>query len=252
MKKLSTLIILLSSIYSLGQTVENEKVSYSDGITNIRVSQIQDILLGYPTANELKDKAVDYYNDGTNFIYSDPEKAAALLKKSIQIEPTFVQAYDNLGKTYRILEKFDTAIKYYKASSEIFPNGPTAHQNLAVVYDKQNKYELAISEYKKLIEIDVNNPEGYYGLGNIYYKYTDEYEIALINTKKALELYEKNPPNYIGDCYKLVGLIYYYMDNKKQARIYIQLAKEKYIENDFKEIFYQSIPKDILEELLIN
>ena len=113
-------------------TVQDEVMSITDGA--------KDVLEGYPDASLFDYAAIDYYNKATNIIYSDPNLAAEYFLKAIKIEPKFVQAIDNLGKVYRILEKYDLAEKYYKKSIEIFPNGSTAHQNLAVVYDRQERY----------------------------------------------------------------------------------------------------------------
>ena len=169
--------------------------------------------------------------------------------KAIKIEPKFVQAIDNLGKVYRILEKYDLAEKYYKKSIEIFPNGSTAHQNLAVVYDRQGRYNEEVEEYKKVIKINSQDPEGYFGLAKTYLYRTNEIDLALKNALKALELYKKNPPNYIGDGYQLVGLIYYYSGDETNAKKYIQIAKEKHIENDLEDAF--TVHESILTKLSI-
>jgi tetratricopeptide (TPR) repeat protein len=222
-------------------TVQDEVMSITDGA--------KDVLEGYPDASLFDNAAIDYYNKATNIIYSDANLAAEYYLKAIKIEPKFVQAIDNLGKVYRILEKYDLAEKYYKKSIEIFPNGSTSHQNLAVVYDRQGRYNKEVDEYKKVIEINSKDPEGYFGLAKTYLYRTSEIDLALKNALKALELYKKNPPNYIGDGYQLVGLIYYYSGDEINAKKYIQIAKEKHIENDLEDAF--TVDESILTKLSI-
>lgn len=250
MKTSYLLILIFCSVYSFSQT-EGDYTDYNkDKVVSILTPQEQDILNGYPDYNEIDEKAIEYYNKATGLIFTDTDLAIKYFLKAIEFDSKFIQAYDNLGKSYRSLEKYDLAIKYYKKSIAIFPNGDVAHQNLALVYGKQKKYDLAINEYKKLIDILPNSPEGYYGLADIFLS-SNELALALTNAKKALEIYKKNPPNYIGDSYAQIGLIYYYLGDNSNAKIYIQNAKEKYTENNLEQIFKDTFPVSILEKLLI-
>ena len=249
--------LLFVSFSSIAQTA----IYHSDGVLTVKVPTTIDVLLGYPTADELESDAIDNFNKGTEILkylneLSDDEKIKAIEQatdfyiSAINFDSKFVQAYDNLGKAYRMLRKYDLAIKSYEASIKIFPNGPTAHQNLANVYEKQNNWNKAIKEYKKVIDLTPQSPEGYYGLANVYQK-TSKLELALSNALIALKLYEKNPTNYIGDSYGQVGLIYYYMDDKIKAKEYIQIAKDKYIFNQLQDYFYSIFPNNLLKELSI-
>jgi len=150
-----------------------------------------------------------------------------------------------------MLNENDLAIKSYKISLKIFPKGNAARQNLAVVYSKMGDWNNAIYEYKILVKSNSNNPEGYYGLADVYSK-SKNYDLALPNALAALELYKQSPTNYIGDSYGQVGLIYYYLGNKSEAKKYIQIAKREYIINDFEANFYSTFPKSLLNELSIN
>ena len=49
----------------------------------------------------------------------------------------FVQAYDNLGKSYRMLGNYNLAKESFEISIKIFPSGISAHQNLAIIYEKE-------------------------------------------------------------------------------------------------------------------
>jgi tetratricopeptide (TPR) repeat protein len=170
--------------------------------------------------------------------------------KAINLDYQFIQAYDNLGKAYRMIEKYDSAIKTYEISLKVFPSGISAHQNLAVIYEKQKTWDKAIYEYKILTNRVPLNPEGYYGLANVYKK-NSKLNLALSNALKALELYKQNPTNYIGDSYGQVGLIYYDLGNKLEAKTYIQKAKNTYISNNLEDYFYKTFPKSLINELSI-
>ena len=253
MKKQILVFFLLIFIDSYGQT----GIYHSNGTLTVEIPTSFDVLYGYPNANQIDSKAIDEYNKGTTIIINlnkQTNKENSLLKaidhfiSSINYDKKFVQAYDNLGKSYRMLGNYNLAKESYEISIKIFPSGISAHQNLAIIYEKEKDWRNAIFRYKTVIKLQPNNPEGYYGLANVYMK-TSEYEIALKNASKALELYKKNPTNYIGDSYGQVGLIYYYTKNNIKAKEYIQIAKEKYISNNLKSYFYSTFPKNMLKEL---
>ena len=249
MKTKYLLILLFCNVYSFSQTEGDYK---EDEVVHINVSQTQDILHGYPDYSDINERAIEWYNKATNILYTDTDLAIKYYLSAIKIDHKFVQAYDNIGKIYRMLKEYDLSIKYYKKSIDIFPNGDVAHGNLALVYKLQNKFEDAINEYKKVIEIQPNSPEGYYGIAGIYlHQQVNELELALINAKKALDIYKMNPPNYIGDSYAQVGLIYYYLGNNAKAKAYIQIAKEKYNENNFEQVFKDTFPSSMLKKLSI-
>tara|TARA_B110000114_G_C15012630_1_gene365448 strand:- start:155 stop:934 length:780 start_codon:yes stop_codon:yes gene_type:complete len=259
MKNILFTIALLVSSVSFGQTA----IYSSNGVLTIETPEFQDVLLGYPTVDMLNSKAIDNYNKGTEILYS-LNKASTNIKRinlinqaidyfiiSINFDSKFVQAYDNIGKAYRMLKKHDLAIISYEMSLKIFPKGVSAHQNLGVIYVEQKNWDKAIKEYKILIKLSPENAEGYYGLANIYQR-TSKLKLALSKALIALNLYEKNPTNYIGDSYAQIGLIYYYMGHKLKAKKYIQIAKDKYISNNLEPYFYSTFPKNMIKELAIN
>jgi tetratricopeptide (TPR) repeat protein len=93
------------------------------------------------------------------------------------------------------------------------------------VYTLQKLYDKALNEYKILIKIDPNDPEGYYGVAN-YYMTIGKYDLALKNAKEALRLYEESDHPYIKDGQLLLGLIYYYSNDKMNAKIILKKAKD--------------------------
>ena len=82
-----------------------------------------------------------------------------------------------------------------------------------------------------------------------FYRNTYDFNLALSNALNALTLYKKNPPNYIGDSYAQIGLIYYDLGNKSQAKTYIQIAKEKYISNNLESVEIFEITNRVLSRL---
>jgi|TARA_B110000259_G_scaffold137752_1_gene155116 tetratricopeptide (TPR) repeat protein len=237
MKNLILTLVLLLSFNSFTQTAIYNP---DDDVLTIEIPTDLDELRGYPSPNELDSEAIIWYNLATEIIATRPNQAILLFKKAINKDPSFVQAYDNLAKTYRTLEEYDLAVKYYLLSQKIFPEGSSAYQNLAVVYRYQEKWDQAIRQYKMVISLNPDDPEGYYGLAGVYLTMgNDKLILALSNAKKALNLYNINAPNYIGDSYAQIGLIYFYTGEKVLAKQYLEIAKVKYNENNLSQMFSQ-------------
>ena len=119
----STIILLSIILINLtpNKYMCQEKNSKTTGVYNIDdgvMSTIQseetEQLQGYPQANEINGRAISLYNDATELIYEKPDLAISYYKEAIEIEPKFIQAIDNLGKVYRIIEKYDLAEKLTK------------------------------------------------------------------------------------------------------------------------------------------
>ena len=190
-----------------------------------------------PTESET---ARNYYNSGHDyFVQENFKKAVEYYKMAILEDPNYIDAYDNLGLSFRNLNLLDSAQKYYLISHSKYPKGAVAITNLAVVQEYKNNTEGAIIYYKKAIEIEPENPEGYYGLSRMYLN-SNKYEDALKYGLIAEKYYKLNNSPYIGDCYYLLCLIYYYNNNKPLAQKYLALSKKagidvnKNIEKDLK------------------
>ena len=228
------LIITLSLLISNNFYSQTEGIfEVSDGVLVISNDLSTDRKKGYNGTTSKK--AMKFYNQAFETSQVDVFKAIKLYNESIKIDPYFVEAYDNLGRLYRVVKDYNSAIECYQKSIALYPEGVTAHQNLAVVYEMLNDFESAKKEYRFLIELNPLDPEGYYGLGYMQLWSAETVQSlydALDNAKKALELYTLNPPNYIGDSYFLIGYIYIYLNKNEEADRYFELAKKSYQENN--------------------
>jgi tetratricopeptide (TPR) repeat protein len=222
-------LILSTNLYSQSDNI----FAISDGVVVVQNDILEDRRNGYMGTRS--NKARRFYNKALRKSSTDVVEAIALYLKSIEADPFFVEAYDNVGRLYRVTKDYSSAIEYYQKSIALFPEGQTAHQNLALVYKSSGDDEKAASEYQTLINLFPNNPEGYYGLATVYLSSSDTKELmqlALENAVKALELYSIDPPSYIGDSYFLIGYINYFLSNESEMLKYFELAKESYLENN--------------------
>jgi len=217
---LAVIFTFLVSSISYSQKTETENVINDNTNNKITISET-----GLYDGTK-SDKARNYYNKAKDFADNhDFNNAKKYYLKAIKEDDTYIEAYDNLGLTYRRLGKIDDAIIYYKKSIELYPSGITAHQNLATAYNIIKDYDNAIKEFNEIAKIEPNNPESYFGLANTYMTIS-KFDKALQNAKKALELYKKSNSHLVGDGYYLEGLIYYYKNDKIKAKEDFQNAKK--------------------------
>ena len=241
-------MLLIFTIICLSINISYTQVSWKNNILTFPATKKTDIVYNYPT--DIDNQAIIYYNKAINATASNTESAINYYLLAIDIEPQFIQAYDNLGQLFRVNEQYNQAIKCYEKSISIYPLGHIAQINLATLYNTQDNSSKALYHYQNVIEIQPESPEGYYGVAQILLN-NKSYDSALEHAKKALIRYERKPNTAIGDCYSLIGLIYYYLDNYSQARKHIRIAKIKYQEYNLEELFYNTFPNWLLSELSI-
>lgn len=110
-----------------------------------------------PTKSET---ARNYYNNGYDyFVQGNFKKAVEFYKLAILEDPNYIDAYDNLGLSFRNLNLLDSAQKYYLISHSKYPKGALAITNLAVVQEYKNNTEGAIIYYKKRLKLNLKTPK---------------------------------------------------------------------------------------------
>lgn len=170
-------------------------------------------------------EAQTYYETGVKlFDENNFREAVSYYKKALEIDPSFIDAMDNLGNSYRYLGVLDSAKFWYDKSIAIFPKGYIAHQNLAIVYIALLKYKEALAEYDKLIALDPENAEGYFGKTNVFVLLGKGDEV-IWNAQKSRELYKRANDSYEMDAVYMIGIGYYLKKDKAQAKKYLTDAK---------------------------
>lgn len=185
------------------------------------------------------------------FAENEEEQAVILLKKSIELNSNFPDAYESLGVILSRLEKYEEAIDIMKKLTEIDPNEPMARTNLSIFYMKignkeeaekqmalattlkfkkamlENKHKKDLEEqsrkerdviieriemFKEVLETeDSEDLIANYGLGKSYFD-LEKYEEAIPYLKKATEL-----KNDYSMAYLYLGKALEFSNNKKQA-----------------------------------
>lgn len=173
-------------------------------------------------AEDIQD-ATFYYNKGwsENELekYSD---AAESLKKCVEIDDTFSDAFSELGFAYYELGMNDEAIANYRTAMNL-DKETDYHPILGIAdvyYDNLKNYDSAIVYYEKGLQLQKNNKTAYYKLGWCYND-REKYNEAISPLQQALVL----DPDY-GQAKTELGYAYYKLNRYDDALgIFKQIMK---------------------------
>ena len=185
-----------------------------------QIESVQAVEKDTPIKDVLK-----YFNMGADF-YRQREisKAIQAYQKVIELDPTYVEAYNNIGIIYQDLGDFDKALEAYRTSIKINPQYEKAYNNLGIVLLLNGHYEESKEAFQNALDINPNNIESYINLG-ILYKKQGQFEKAIEYYQKALTI---NPLH--GETHYNIGLLYEQLENHKMAishyQKFIQLSSK--------------------------
>ena len=108
-------------------------------------------------------------------------------KKSIELNPKYFFAYNNIGKAFLNLKKFEDALYNFDKTLEIKPDFFEAYNNKGNVLTKLGNYDEALINYDKAIGIKRNNIYSYIFKGHILSQ-INKLEEALENYKIAYSI----------------------------------------------------------------
>jgi len=118
--------------------------------------------------------------------------ATELLKKVVALEPKHKDAWNNLGRAYLGLGKYEESISAFKKQIEINQFDEFAYNNLGLAYQSQQKYDDAIAAYKKQLEVNPLDQFAHGNLGSLYLE-RKNYAEAVPELERAVQITSQNP-----------------------------------------------------------
>jgi tetratricopeptide (TPR) repeat protein len=123
-----------------------------------RLRQAKDYLSALDCYREAvrKRATAGYYNKIaiTELMLRHPTEAASAAKKALRMDKQMAEAWNNLGVTYYMRNKFKGAIHNYQKAISLQPSFASFHNNLAAAYMDSKKFGLGVAEYRKAFELD--------------------------------------------------------------------------------------------------
>jgi tetratricopeptide (TPR) repeat protein len=170
-----------------------------------------------------------HFNSGVSF-YNQREfsKAIQAYQKVIELDPTYVEAYNNLGIIYQMIGDLERAFESYQKSTEIKPRYEKGYNNLGILLLLKGRNEEALEAFQKALAINSNNIESHINLG-ILFKKKGEWEKAIDSYQKALAI---NPLHR--ETHYNIALLYEQLENSELAishyQQFIQLSSKSHPE----------------------
>jgi len=215
----------VESIKGFIKDVQTLLVNDCKALKKITFSNDEEKLNSYSTNK----KANEFYNKGISESRNgNYKKALKYYKKAVTIDDKFVFAWDNLGRAYRELHKYDKAIEAYKNSIAVDSLNRTPLMNIAVAYNYKKDFENAEYWYTRLKDIYPKDPEGHYGLSLVYMN-KNKLEASLNSVIDALELYQESKSPYAADAKKVMKYLYNLFKEQNKTDSFEDICKNRNI-----------------------
>jgi tetratricopeptide (TPR) repeat protein len=82
------------------------------------------------------------------------DEAVQAYSEAVDLNPEFVQAWNNLGLAYQAQRRFNRARRAYGEALDLAPNLAIVHYNLGTAYEALGNYQKMIRSYQRAIELD--------------------------------------------------------------------------------------------------
>jgi tetratricopeptide (TPR) repeat protein len=194
--------ITLSDIYLLQGQTKNCAESLTKAISLdpknnealLKFAKLNLIIKEYPVTFEYVKKALnlDPVNPRAYFIRAiallekgDTVRAAEDLKKAVDQDQEFFDAYLELGELYSI-KRDKMAADYLRNALNIRPESKDALYLLGMYYQENNQFDQAIETYAILGKIDTTFKNASYNTGYIYLVYLKDFQKAALFFSQAI------------------------------------------------------------------
>ncbi len=159
------------------------------GVTFYNQREFLKAIQAYQKVIELDSTYVEAYNN-LGIIYQetgDPDRAFAAHQKSIEINPRYDKGYNNLGIILYLKGRNEEAIEAFQKALTVNPNNIESHINLGVLFKKHGELNKAIESYQKALEINPLHRETHYNIA-LLYEQLENVELAIRHYQQFIKL----------------------------------------------------------------
>jgi len=139
------------------------------------------------------------------------EEAMASVQKSIELDPEYADAWNQLGNLHKSRNDLKEAATYYEKAAELNPEDVTAHNNLGFVYTQRGDVEKGMEQFQLAVRLDPNNVEAHNNLGSLFLG-QGKYDQAMLELNRALEIRPDNQDAMIN-----LGTVYMSLNDYAKA-----------------------------------
>ena len=147
-------------------------------------------------ATEINGQAVSAYQN------QEYDRARELFMQELQIIPSDVTIYNNIGNCFYNQKQYHEALEYYQKAINIDPSSATSQLFIGNTYLELGNYDNAIEHYRRCIELEPKNHKAISSIGFCYYQAHDfNNAITYYQDAIAIDTTNANYYNYLGFCY---------------------------------------------------
>lgn len=115
---------------------------------------------------------------------NDPEKAEAVGRQIVELDPNDVNNYFGLAKLYEDAGRIDEAEEMLQKAQSVEPRSVDVQLQLAGYYNRQGEFDKTMEAFERRIELEPNNPEAYHTVAG-YFEEKVRKDYTLSNAAKA-------------------------------------------------------------------
>ncbi|MBN1311556.1 MAG: tetratricopeptide repeat protein [Anaerolineae bacterium] len=116
-----------------------------------------------------------------------PDKAIALHKEALAINPSLVDVYDDLGAAYLVTGDFETAAEHFATAAEGQEGWATPYAGLAITYYTLDLSDQEAEALQQALAQPLDEPNEYTTLA-AYYRYINDFQQAESYMRQGLEM----------------------------------------------------------------
>lgn len=183
MKKITLLIVLLSSFVCFAKTDDYKNEKYELLSQN---HQFEEIISSIKENDESSYTLSDYLYLGLSYFQlgNNPE-ARKYFDIVIQMDPEYYDAYYYQAGVFYLSEDYENAIVCLTKCKELDPKKIRPYEMLGVIYEYLGDYQKAYENYSKFYELD-KSPDSAYAMAFVLYE-LDEYKKAIPYAEEYLK-----------------------------------------------------------------
>ncbi len=200
-------------------------IHYKKGEWDLALKEFQNSLDLFETPEVYYNVSLVYTRKGKT------EEAMASVKKSIELDPEYAEAWNQLGNLYNTRNDLKEAAKHYEKAVNLNPGYVTALVNLGLVYTKLEEVEKGFEQFQLAVRIDPNNVEAHNNLGSLYLG-QGKYDQAMLELQKALDIRPDNKNAMIN-----LGALYMNLKDYQKAEQFLMNALE--LDKNYAEVYNQ-------------
>lgn len=199
---------------------DNFPCFFGKGLAHFFLEEYEKSLEAFMDAQEIgENEDLWYYLGNLHLCYSkNCEGAVNCFEIAISMDENFIEAWNDCGVAYSIMEEDENALEYFKEALKIDSNYISAIYNAGATLADMGRYEEALEYLDKILEIEPDNFKALFYKGNVLYFMENE-EKSLKYFIKALKKDPNQPDlwNYVGYIQNSLGQNYEAVESFNKA-----------------------------------